>query len=119
MARMTREVRRNHGHNGHRDAYQRGPVLLRGTQIPEETHDARLLQPGQDIAWLHQDPWRVMRIQAEFVEGFGALADLGPAISVFGSARVRADDPEYALAEEIGRRLSRPGSPSSPAAGRA
>jgi uncharacterized protein (TIGR00730 family) len=46
-----------------------------------------------------------MRIQSEFVEGFGALAELGPAISVFGSARVRPGEPEYELAEDVGRRL--------------
>ncbi|MFC7406442.1 TIGR00730 family Rossman fold protein [Georgenia alba] len=86
-------------------SYRRGPVLLRRGKIPRETTDARLLAPEQDFEWLHQDPWRVLRIQAEFVEGFGALADLGPAISVFGSARVRAGEPEYALAEEVGRRL--------------
>ena len=40
--------------------------------------------------WVHTDPWRVLRIQAEFVEGFGALAELGPAVSVFGSARTPA-----------------------------
>ena len=40
---------------------------------------------------MHADPWRVLRIQAEFVEGFGALAELGPAIAVFGSARTPAD----------------------------
>ncbi|GAA4417174.1 TIGR00730 family Rossman fold protein [Georgenia halophila] len=80
-------------------------MLLRRGRIPRETTDARLLAPEQDIDWLHQDPWRVMRIQAEFVEGFGALADLGPAISVFGSARIRKDDPEYALAEDVARRL--------------
>ena len=43
---------------------------------------------------MHTDPWRVLRIQAEFVEGFGALAELGPAISVFGSARTKPDDPD-------------------------
>jgi uncharacterized protein (TIGR00730 family) len=47
----------------------------------------------------------VLRIQAEFVEGFGALAELGPAIAVFGSARTRHDDPFYDRAEEVGRRL--------------
>jgi uncharacterized protein (TIGR00730 family) len=46
-----------------------------------------------------------MRIQAEFVEGFGALAELGPAIGVFGSARTPVDDPAYAVAEQVGRRL--------------
>jgi len=54
---------------------------------------------------VHSDPWRVLRIQAEFVEGFGALAELGPAVSVFGSARVHADEPEYALGKEVGRLL--------------
>jgi uncharacterized protein (TIGR00730 family) len=101
---MTREVRTNHDHDGN-PSYRRGPVLLRRDQIPRETTDARLLAPEQDISWLHQDPWRVMRIQAEFVEGFGALADLGPAISVFGSARVRPGEAEYELAEDVGRRL--------------
>jgi uncharacterized protein (TIGR00730 family) len=51
----------------------------------------------------------VLRIQSEFVEGFGALAELGPAISVFGSARTRRDDPSYAAAEEVGRKLAEAG----------
>jgi uncharacterized protein (TIGR00730 family) len=51
----------------------------------------------------------VLRIQAEFVEGFGSLAELGPAISVFGSARTSPEDPMYALAEDLGRALSRSG----------
>ncbi len=50
---------------------------------------------------MHTDPWRVLRIQAEFVEGFGALATLGPAISVFGSARTPAGHREYALAQQV------------------
>jgi len=54
---------------------------------------------------VHTDPWRVLRIQSEFVEGFGTLAELGPAISVFGSARTRREDPMYASAELLGRRL--------------
>jgi len=87
------------------DVYRKGPVTLRGDLIPEETSDERLLATGGDSDWVHSDPWRVMRIQSEFVEGFGALAELGPAISVFGSARTPQDSPEYALAEEIGRRL--------------
>ena len=87
-------------------SYRRGPVLLRGHQIPEKTTDARLLAPDQDSDWLHADPWRVMRIQAEFVEGFGALADLGPAISVFGSARTKPGSPHYELARDIAARLA-------------
>jgi len=50
---------------------------------------------------VHTDPWRIMRIQAEFVEGFGLLAELGKAVSVFGSARSRPGTPEYELAVEI------------------
>ncbi|MEZ7898147.1 MAG: TIGR00730 family Rossman fold protein [Flaviflexus sp.] len=86
-------------------SYRRGPVLLRGDQIPESTTDARLLAPNQDASWVHSDPWRVMRIQAEFVEGFGALADLGPAVSVFGSARTKDSDPHFDVATEIGAKL--------------
>nr|WP_238344910.1 TIGR00730 family Rossman fold protein [Actinopolymorpha cephalotaxi] len=56
--------------------------------------------------WVHTDPWRVLRIQSEFVEGFGMLAELGSAISVFGSARTRPEDPMYAMAERVGRGLA-------------
>jgi uncharacterized protein (TIGR00730 family) len=85
--------------------YRKGPVLLRGTQIPDQTTDQRLLAGPNDTDWLHNDPWRVMRIQSEFVEGFGALAEIGPAVSVFGSARTRRDHPDYARAEQVGRDL--------------
>lgn len=80
--------------------------MLRGDMIPKYTTDARLLDHDQDIDWLHNDPWRVLRIQAEFVEGFGALAELGPAVSVFGSARTDEDSEEYAMARTVGRLLS-------------
>lgn len=86
-------------------SYRRGPTVLRGQQIPDTTTDARLLAPGQDSDWVHSDPWRVMRIQAEFVEGFGALADLGPAISIFGSARTMPGNPVYELARDIAKKL--------------
>lgn len=89
--------------------YRKGPVRLRGRQIPEKTTDERLLERADDADWVHMDPWRVMRIQAEFVEGFGALAELGPAVSVFGSARFRTTDTEYAQAEEIARLLVKEG----------
>ena len=92
-----------------RQTYRKGPVLLRGTQIPAQTTDARLLDRRGRTEWLHADPWRVMRIQAEFVEGFGALAELGPAISVFGSARATPDDPFYTMAEQVGAGLARRG----------
>lgn len=89
--------------------YQKGPITLRRSLVPATTADARLLDDRGPSSWLHQDPWRVMRIQAEFVEGFGALAEIGPAISVFGSARTGRDHPHYALAVEVGRRLAESG----------
>jgi len=84
----------------------RGPTVLRGSQVDRSTTDQRLLDSRGPSDWVHTDPWRVLRIQAEFVEGFGALAELGPAIGVFGSARTTPEDPYYAMAEELGRRLA-------------
>ena len=55
---------------------------------------------------MHTDPWRVLRIQSEFVEGFGALAELGPGVAVFGSARTLPEDPYYVKAEQLGRKLA-------------
>lgn len=89
--------------------YRRGPVLLRGNQIPQTTTDQRLLASDQGSDWLHGDPWRVMRIQSEFVEGFGALAELGPAVSVFGSARTKPDHEDYRAGETVGRLLVKAG----------
>ena len=84
---------------------RRGPVLLRRDRMAEPTADQRLLDSRGPTDWAHTDPWRVLRIQSEFVEGFGTLAELGPAIAVFGSARTASDHPYYALSEEVGRKL--------------
>jgi uncharacterized protein (TIGR00730 family) len=83
----------------------KGPVIQRRAQVDGSTTDQRLLDSRGPTDWVHADPWRVLRIQAEFVEGFGALAELGPAIAVFGSARTRPDHPTYELAEQLGREL--------------
>jgi len=56
-----------------------------------------------------QDPWRIFRIMAEFVEGFEELAKIGPAITIFGSARTKASDKYYKLAEEIAFLLAKDG----------
>ncbi|KOG46661.1 TIGR00730 family Rossman fold protein [Streptomyces decoyicus] len=82
-----------------------GPVLRRQDQVRTGTTDQRLLDSEGPSEWVHTDPWRVMRIQSEFVEGFGALAELGPAVSVFGSARTARDSKEYDAAVRIGRAL--------------
>ena len=83
----------------------KGPVIMRRDQVDGTTTDQRLLDSRGPTDWVHTDPWRVLRIQAEFVEGFGALAELGPAIAVFGSARTPEDHPTYAQADEVGRKL--------------
>jgi len=85
--------------------YLTGPVTLRRSQVPPTTTDQRLLDNAGPADWLHADPWRVLRIQSEFVEGFGALAEVGPAVSVFGSARTKPFDPNYALGVAVGRAL--------------
>ncbi|MGZ4429251.1 MAG: LOG family protein [Nocardioidaceae bacterium] len=90
-------------------AKDRGRTLMRRDQFEASTTDQRLLDSRGPSDWVHTDPWRVLRIQSEFVEGFGALAELGPAISVFGSARTGPDQPHYALAEQLGRRLTEAG----------
>ncbi|TDW19291.1 TIGR00730 family Rossman fold protein [Kribbella kalugense] len=84
---------------------QRGPIVMRRKQVQHSTSEQRLLDSRGPSDWVHTDPWRVLRIQSEFIEGFGMLAELGPAISVFGSARTKPDDPMYAAAEECGRKL--------------
>jgi uncharacterized protein (TIGR00730 family) len=88
---------------------QRGPVIVRRGQIAPGTTDQRLLDSRGPTDWLHTDPWRVQRIQAEFVEGFGILAELPKAVSVFGSARTAAGDPEYAVGLALGAALARAG----------
>jgi uncharacterized protein (TIGR00730 family) len=86
-----------------------GRTWVTGDRAGESTTDQRLLDNRGPSDWVHTDPWRVLRIQSEFVEGFGALAELGPAVAVFGSARTQPDHPTYAQAREVGRLLARAG----------
>jgi uncharacterized protein (TIGR00730 family) len=74
------------------------------------TEDQKLLErPADATAFLDTDPWRALRILAEFVEGFDAMARVGRAVTVFGSARTKPDDPIYELSRAIGRRLAEAG----------
>ncbi|MBA2275382.1 MAG: TIGR00730 family Rossman fold protein [Chloroflexi bacterium] len=75
------------------------------------TADRRFLQgaPYADASFMETDAWRALRIMGEFVEGFDALARLGPAVSVFGSARTPRDDPEYERARDLAARLAQRG----------
>ncbi|MEW9553492.1 TIGR00730 family Rossman fold protein [Nonomuraea sp. NPDC050783] len=88
---------------------RQGQAVVRGSLVPASTHDQRLLARQGSSNWVHMDPWRVLRIQAEFVEGFGQLAELPPAVTVFGSARTPADSPEYAMGRKLGRSLAEAG----------
>ena len=87
----------------------RGPVVLRRGQVTPSTTDQRLLDRRGSSDWVHTDPWRVLRIQSEFVEGFGLLAELPRAVAVFGSARTPVDSPEYALGRSLGKALAEVG----------
>jgi uncharacterized protein (TIGR00730 family) len=88
---------------------QSGPVTLRRGAVGSGTTDQRLLDSRGPSDWVHTDPWRVLRIQSEFVEGFGLLSGLPRAVSVFGSARTPRDHPEYAAGVALGGALARAG----------
>ena len=74
------------------------------------TEDEKLLQqPGPRIDFTRTDPWRVMRIMGEFIEGFDTLASVDRAVTIFGSARIGPDDPHYEAAVETARLLAKAG----------
>jgi uncharacterized protein (TIGR00730 family) len=78
---------------------------------PKATEDEQFLErrPATRPEFIDSDPWRALRILSEFVEGFDALASVGPAVTIFGSARVIEGAPMYELARTIGRRLAERG----------
>lgn len=75
---------------------------------PRLTEDEKFLQSPSDDpgAFTRSDPWRVMRITSEFVEGFDALAEVRKGVTIFGSARTGPDDPQYVAAQETARLLA-------------
>jgi uncharacterized protein (TIGR00730 family) len=82
----------------------------RGKVNGRPTEDAQLLAaPAGNTEFLHTDTWRVLRIMGEFVEGFEALAQIGTAVTIFGSARVREHDPMYQAAIDTARLLGEAG----------
>ncbi len=98
-----------------RDRQRAGRLIVRREAVqrrtPASSHgtaDEVLLRRTRP-AFLDSDPWRTLRITAEFVEGFDALAEVGPAITVFGSARAKEDDPVYDRARTLGRLLAEQG----------
>jgi len=91
---------------------QPNPTLNRAARWGSETEDEQLLKgPGEPapVDFTHTDPWRVLRIQGEFVAGFDALAHVGRAVSIFGSARISPEDPLYEAARTTARLLAEAG----------
>jgi hypothetical protein len=92
--------------NGNHERRRSGRVTYRPKAaemltVHARTEDERLLAPRHRPAFLDSDPWRSLRILSEFVEGFDALAGIGKAVTIFGSARVHEGDPYYAKAREL------------------
>jgi uncharacterized protein (TIGR00730 family) len=90
------------------------PWINRAVTMGKPTEDSLLFnvtreQQLRDASFTQSDTWRVLRITGEFVSGFDELASLGPAVTVFGSARIPATDPMYSAAREVGRLLARAG----------
>ena len=87
------------------------PTLNRATRSGQPTEDEQLLRRPQPAPadFTRSDTWRVLRIMGEFVSGFDTLADVGAAVTVFGSARCKPDDPMYANAVELSRKLAEQG----------
>ncbi len=83
--------------------------MLHTPEVGQPTTDQRLLDSRGPTDWVHTDPWRVLRIQSEFVEGFSTLSELGPAVAFFGSARVRPGHHWYRAAELLAAAISRAG----------
>ena len=77
--------------------------------MQRELADQALLRSKVDPKWTEEDPWRVLRIMGEFVDGFESLADVGKAITVFGSARVEPGTKYYRLGEDIGKVFAQAG----------
>jgi hypothetical protein len=74
------------------------------------TEDQKLLaSPSAGDDFTRTDPWRVMRIMGEFIEGFDTLASVRKGVSIFGSARTHPDDPQYIAAQEVARILAEAG----------
>ena len=76
----------------------------------KDTEDSKLLMFGKrSKQGLVYEPWRIFRIIGEFVEGFDTLAEVGPAISIFESARTPPDHPYYQAAEKVAGLLVKSG----------
>jgi uncharacterized protein (TIGR00730 family) len=110
----TRSRRRGRGvrpHWAETPDMRENPSLNARERMGQPTEDEQLLESKarepESAAFIHSDPWRVLRIMGEFVQGFDTLANVGKAVTIFGSARVKEDDPMYAAARDLAAKLSR------------
>jgi uncharacterized protein (TIGR00730 family) len=104
----------NRADNGKRERLVPNPTINRAARAGKPTEDSLLFawdqqQREHTAAFTHSDTWRVLRITGEFVAGFDALAEVGPAVTIFGSARVGPRDRMYKAARETGRLLAEAG----------
>lgn len=108
---MSQRQNELHARKQQADRTPARPKLNWNARQGRATADERLLQaPAVGVPdFVNTDPWRVLRIQSEFVEGFDALAALGPAVTLFGSARTHDGDPMYQAAYETSRLLGETG----------
>ena len=112
----TRSRRRGRGLRPHwadQAGMRENPSLNARERMGQPTEDEQFLEsktrePAAST-FIHTDPWRVLRIMGEFVQGFDTLADVGKAVTIFGSARVTEDDPMYQAARDLAARLSKEG----------
>ncbi|HEX5165532.1 MAG TPA: TIGR00730 family Rossman fold protein [Thermomicrobiales bacterium] len=109
----TRSRRRGRGVRPHwadTPQMRENPSLNARERMGQPTEDEQFLESKTReeaaAAFIHTDPWRVLRIMGEFVQGFDTLASVGKAVTIFGSARVKEDDPMYAAARELASRLA-------------
>jgi uncharacterized protein (TIGR00730 family) len=109
----TRKVGRTGQDTGAPPERRSGRIVMRNDAAerlgkPKATEDEKFLErrPATRPDFVDSDPWRALRILSEFVEGFDALASVGPAVTIFGSARVSAGAPMYELARDIARKLA-------------
>jgi uncharacterized protein (TIGR00730 family) len=90
---------------------RRGAVVVRGGHAPDKaTEDQKLLRSREPVVGFQEtDTWRTLRIMGEFVEGFDALAEVGPAVSIFGSARIGRRNRYYGAARRLAAALAKQG----------
>jgi uncharacterized protein (TIGR00730 family) len=98
-----------------------GPTKIKGNIRPfdysirddrplTETEDEKLLTSSHSrVDFTRTDPWRVLRIMSELIEGFDTLAGVEKGVSIFGSARTGPDDPQYVAAQETAKLLAEAG----------